>query len=1176
MKSIERNNKLLITIILCFGAIIQIMAQDYYDTICWVRVNDPQYYAADGVMLSRKADLNSLFAQNGVQYYEKAYPFSKTPELLKIHEIRCETGKDINNVICSLQEKFTGVFDNFLYIDIPDEDVMTYDPVDWMWRHHAEDWLWHLKRIQADLAWDITTGDTCVKTAVIDLSIDVNHPDLSSEIYPPYDPYTETALPTIHNHGTAVASFVSAETTKQGETPLGELASVGFDSKIIAYETGSRTTFLQKALHSSTVMGADVIVSCAGGSLNCNPLPESGEELVMKEILNNGTVIVMPAGNGQNTNFPCETETYPFNSSYDERVIVVTSTDSADYHRHIENGEDKTHNHFPTVDICAPGYKVFGAQHTHLANNSTFPYYGKLTGTSFAAPIVAGACSLLKSINRDFTPGEIQYFIKSTADPVVDENDFHGLLGAGRLNVYRAVQMAYNCTPGVITSNILWNNDTIIVCGVEIMQGACLTINSNVLLSKHSPIIIHPGGKLIVDGGLLTSIEETMWPGIEVWGDTTTHQYVVNGMCGQGRLELRNGAIIENAVCAVELWRPGDTATTGGIIRADSALFRNNAKAVHALHFKNHKPTGVESNYISNFTNCAFVIDSGYFGTETFHQHVDFDDINGIWFKGCDFSVNRSTPGVSSSCSAITAYDAGFQVMSYCSDNNFTSPNPCPEEYVKHCSFTGFNDAIHSVSDGASDRAFSVQDALFQNNIRGIFAQNTGYATILRNVFLIGSTIRCSYGIYVDDISGFCIEENSFVSGVGRNEKIGIGVFNCGDSNDIYRNTFENIKCGNLAMGQNMNAIGDFAPETITAGLTYTCNQNSGNTIDFCILKDNDIGGVYPNQGSSIKPAGNTFDGNVYHIYNESDYQVHYWYYSGDPEQIPSSTLLCGVRTHNTNIENLCLTHYGSVIKSPNEKGSLIKLYQSSSDWHERKLAAGDIVRSDLHDTVANPEELRTWLANMNEIGADRTAIASYIQEGDFDNAFKLAETLPDRYQLAGEGMVDHTGYMQLLSLHRTLHNTHRTVAQLSDYERKMVEDIAENGKGYSKSLATVMLGDRFNDPYTDYTCPTLPTGSKGINGATGVNQKDTSGFSIAVIPNPASSQARVDYTLPVGCQQATFDIINALGVKVMSVTLEGESGSKAIMLDKIPEGVYSYSVFCGNNTITGKLIIVR
>lgn len=149
-------------------------------------------------------------------------------------------------------------------------------------------------------------------------------------------------------------------------------------------------------------------------------------------------------------------------------------------------------------------------------------------------------------------------------------------------------------------------------------------------------------------------------------------------------------------------------------------------------------------------------------------------------------------------------------------------------------------------------------------------------------------------------------------------------------------------------------------------------------------------------------------------------------------------------------------------------------------------------------------------------------------------------------------------------------------MSQLSDSEHRMVEGIAKNGNGYSKSLASVMLRDRFNDPYTDYTCPTLPTSSKGMNAATGVNQQDTSGFSIAVIPNPASSQARVEYTLPPGCQQATLDIINALGIKVMSVALEGESGSKAIQLDKMPVGVYGYSVTCGNNMVTGQLVIVH
>ena len=141
----------------------------------------------------------------------------------------------------------------------------------------------------------------------------------------------------------------------------------------------------------------------------------------MKEILNNGTVIVTPAGNGFE-GYHCgsedqSTEFYPFNSSYDERVIVVTSTDSLDCHQYIVAGENQTHSHFPKVDICAPGYKIFGAKHTKNTYNN-WPYYGEFDGTSFAAPIVAGACSLIKSINRDFTPGEVQYFINSTADPV--------------------------------------------------------------------------------------------------------------------------------------------------------------------------------------------------------------------------------------------------------------------------------------------------------------------------------------------------------------------------------------------------------------------------------------------------------------------------------------------------------------------------------------------------------------------------------------------------------------------------------------------------------------------------------------------------------------------------------------------------------------------------------------
>lgn len=731
----------------------------------------------------------------------------------------------------------------------------------------------------------------------------------------------------------------------------------------------------------------------------------------------------------------------------------------------------------------------------------------------------------------------------------------------------------------VITENqnILWQNDTTMTFDIKINNGGTLCIKDCTLqMSSNSHIIIKPGGKLIVDGGHLTSLcADNVWPGIEVWGDSSTHQYIINGVCGQGRLELKNGAIIENAICAVELWHPGDTTTTGGIVHADSTVFRNNTKAVHALHYTNHRPTDWrETEYISDFTNCVFVIDNNYLGADVFCQHVDFECVNGIDFKGCAFSVNGTTQGVSSTSCGIDAYNAGFRVLSYCSDKSITGTSPCPEEYVVRSSFSGFHDGVRSVSDGTSTRSFSVHDALFSGNDRGVFAQNTVYATLLRNSFLVGGKADCSYGVYAEEVTGFCIEENSFMDGIGEGTKYGIGVFNCGGNNDIYRNSFEDLDCGNLSVGQNATRVGGFSSGSITSGLTYSCNHNSDNAIDFCVLKDGSVGGIYPYQGSSTAPAGNTFDGSLYHFYNDGEWTVNYCYYSGEPDQFPSGTKIHGMTLTSTNSVNKCVNHYGSVIKSPEEKSQLEKEYLTSNDWHERYLAAGDIVRSDLHDTIANLEELRTWLANTNEISADRTAIASYIQEGDFDNALKLAEQLPNRYQLESDCLLDHLEYMQLLVLHRTLHATHRTVAQLSDSERKMVESIAKEGSGFSKSMATAMLRGFSDEP--TYSCPTLPSGTRGVEGFTGIDQLEVSDFSVSVIPNPASTMARVEYTLPEGSQQASLDLVNIFGEKVMSVVMKGQSGSKTVMLDSLPKGVYNYFVLSGNAMLCGKLVIVH
>jgi subtilisin family serine protease len=104
-----------------------------------------------------------------------------------------------------------------------------------------------------------------------------------------------------------------------------------------------------------------------------------------------------------------------------------------------------------------------GASSTLNSDGSVneWPYYGFCSGTSFATPIVAGVCGLIKSINPCLTPAEIQYIIKSTTDPIADAAQYSGLVGTGRINAYQAVLLAsdyYKDFSIENGENITWND----------------------------------------------------------------------------------------------------------------------------------------------------------------------------------------------------------------------------------------------------------------------------------------------------------------------------------------------------------------------------------------------------------------------------------------------------------------------------------------------------------------------------------------------------------------------------------------------------------------------------------------------------------------------------------------------------------------------------------------------
>ncbi len=882
----------------------------------------------------------------------------------------------------------------------------------------------------------------------------------------------------------------------------------------------------------------------------------------------------------------------------------------------------------------------------------------------------------------------------------IDSDDHSALLGPYNDKFESIVlcdNYVYSDVPEYIIGFETWNTKKHIDHNIIINDSCTLTITDSIYLGYNTKIIVKPGGKLILDqNSLLSSLCDNQWQGIEVWGVDTLHQYIVDGKYKQGYLELKNGATIENAICAVELWQPGNYHSEGGIIHATDAVFRNNAKAVHAINYTNYVPTnGNSSSYNSWFKNCEFIVDSDYIGDETFHKHIDLDRVNGISFKGCSFSVDRNVENVSQWCSGIAAYNAGFAVNSYCSDNTI---QPCLDEYLTRSSFSGFHSGIY-VRGGSTSYTYNVRNAEFTNNDRGIYAENTGYGTILKNDFNVGTNAGCNFGIYVSEVTSFCIEENNFHGNLqSTNDTYGIAVHNSNNYNSIYLNHFNNLTCGNIAIGNNKR------PGIVSlsqSGIAYYCNTNTGNINDFCVIKDNSasVNGIARSQGSSAEAAGNTFSGSQYHFYNDGDDVINY-YYSLSKFQQPHGDKLYRVTTIAANDGNDCSSHYGNnpVVKSDEEMtvlnndyqtslsayNSLEQLYTSRIDGgdtqaelldintataddasrlrsqllglspylsqevlttaasrndvfststlfeilsanpdelkkdtlisylenkdnpmpeymtellreiangstartalesqmakYEREyiLAAGDIVRSNLNSEESDNEELRLWLGNMNDMASDRLAIATYIQESDFENALALAETLPDVYALQGAELEEHNDYISILRLYETLDESGRDIMQLTETETEMLEEIADNGSGSSQMMAYAILSQNDETLVTAVNCPVLPTANNNSKRDSAKLKSDIAsamGMKADFAPNPATAWTEIDYTLPLDEEKASLVITNALGVNVMTVELNGNHGRKTLYIEQLPAGVYTYFVKCGEYTITGKLM---
>ncbi len=201
-----------------------------------------------------------------------------------------------------------------------------------------------------------------------------------------------------HGHGTMVAGILAAIAPDAMIMPLQAFDDHGCGS---IYN-------ISKAVKYAVSHGAQVINMSFG-------IPGGGQTLknAIKEAIKAGVIVVASAGN-ENTSAPQFPAAYP-------DVVAVAATDLNDVKASFSN-------YGATISVSAPGTNVISA----------YPggYYAEFSGTSFAAPMVAGEAALLRSLKTTASNASI--------DAGVDNIDaanpkYAGQLGTGRINLLKAL-----------------------------------------------------------------------------------------------------------------------------------------------------------------------------------------------------------------------------------------------------------------------------------------------------------------------------------------------------------------------------------------------------------------------------------------------------------------------------------------------------------------------------------------------------------------------------------------------------------------------------------------------------------------------------------------------------------------------------------------------------------------
>ncbi len=302
--------------------------------------------------------------------------------------------------------------------------------------------------IDAPEAWDLTTGSPDVVVAVIDSGVDYDHEDLKANMwrnpgeilgngidddgngyiddYYGIDAIDNSGDPMDDDgHGTHASGSIAAV----GNNGIG-VTGVCWNCRIMALrflskDGGGSISDEIECIQYAVNQGVKIVSGSFGGYDS-----SQSEKNAIDAARNSGVLFLFAVGNdGENNEIKTH---YP--SGYDsENIIAVGVSDRDD---RLVSWSDYG---ITTVDIAAPGENILST----VLNNG----YQSESGTSMAAPHVAGLAALLKSYNSGLSWLDIKNLILNNGDKIPTAEG--KLVTGSRINAYKALMGEMGIVPNL-------------------------------------------------------------------------------------------------------------------------------------------------------------------------------------------------------------------------------------------------------------------------------------------------------------------------------------------------------------------------------------------------------------------------------------------------------------------------------------------------------------------------------------------------------------------------------------------------------------------------------------------------------------------------------------------------------------------------------------------------------